>query len=166
MFTIEKKVNLVMRYIASANDDQRDELKKAIVEALREDDAASVPGNNNPDIQYIIIDILKELGTSPHLTGHKYLVRAVELVHQDEAHLRMITKCLYPGIAKEYGSTGSSVEHAIRRAVETTLDRGDMDAIVSVFGNTYSPSRGKLTNSEAIAGLASEVARRLHKGDE
>lgn len=163
MFTTEKKVDLVMRYIASANKTEQAELKKRIVEALREEDETTAPVSKNPNLEDVIADILKEIGTPPNILGHKYLARAVELVCNDESYLQMITKSLYPSIAKEYNSTGSRVERSIRHAVETTFDRGDMDAIVSVFGNTFSVNRGKLTNSEAIAGLANEVARRLRK---
>ena len=37
MFTMEKKVDLVLRYIASGNKIQQAELKKAIIEALKEE---------------------------------------------------------------------------------------------------------------------------------
>lgn len=166
MFTTEKKVDLVMRYIASADKAQQNELKKLIIKALKEEDGVTevpAPVSKDSNVEDIVNDILKEIGTPPHLIGYKYLLRAVELVCNDESYLQMITKNLYPGIAREYSSTGSRVERAIRHAVETTFDRGDMDAIVSVFGNTFSVNRGKLTNSETIAGLANEVARRLRK---
>lgn len=166
MFTTEKKVDLVMRYIASADKAQQNELKKLIIKALKEEDGVTevpAPVSKDSNVEDIINDILKEIGTPPHLIGYKYLLRAVDLVHKDDEYLRAVTKCLYPDIAKEYGTTASRVERAIRHAMETTFDRGDMDNILSVFGNTFSANRGKLTNSEAVAGLANEVARRLRK---
>lgn len=164
MFTMEQKVDLVLRYIATTDKTQRAELKKAIVEALKSDEATA-PCSNGPDIEYVIIDILKDLGMPPHLIGHGYTIYAIQLVTSDRTYLEQITSRLYPDIAAKFGTTPSRVERAIRHATETVFDRGDMEGITRIFGNTISIRKGKLTNSEMIASCVIEVTRRLRESN-
>ena len=68
--------------------------------------------------------------------------------------LNYITKYLYPMIAKKYHTTTSSVERAIRHAIEVAWNRGKMDAMEELFGYSVNSGKGKPTNSEFIALLA------------
>jgi two-component system response regulator (stage 0 sporulation protein A) len=161
MFTMEKKVDLVLRYIASGNKTQQAELKKAIIEALNDGETKGVPAVSSVDVEMLIVDILKKVGMPPHLKGYNYVVRAVLLCLSDSSYLDQITYRLYPDIAKEFDTTPSRVERAIRHAVEVVFDRGDPDYIFEVFGNTMSTKKGKLTNSEFIATITNDISLRL-----
>lgn len=163
MFTMEQKVNLVLRYIATTDDTQRSELKSRIVEALRE--GATTPIRNNPDIEDVIAGLLKEIGMPTHLLGYDYTVCAIKLIISDHNYTREITTRLYPDIAVRYNTTRSRVERAMRHAIEVAFDRCDFEVIYDLFGNTISFHRGKLTNSEFISACANEIARRLKKLD-
>jgi len=65
--------------------------------------------------------------------------------------LESVTKLLYPTVARHFNTTASRVERAIRHAIETAWDRGDLDTIQNLFGYTVSVGKGKPTNSEFIA---------------
>jgi two-component system response regulator (stage 0 sporulation protein A) len=71
--------------------------------------------------------------------------------------LNYITKLLYPSIAKKYKTTSSSVERAIRHAIEVAWSRGQIDVINDMFGYTISAGKGKPTNSEFIALIADKL---------
>ena len=71
--------------------------------------------------------------------------------------LNYITKLLYPSIAKKYKTTSSSVERAIRHAIEVAWARGKIDVIENMFGYTVSAGKGKPTNSEFIALIADKL---------
>ena len=71
--------------------------------------------------------------------------------------INSVTKVLYPSVAKQYGTTSSRVERAIRHAIEVAWDRGDLDVLNSFFGYTVQNSRGKPTNSEFIAMIADNL---------
>lgn len=71
--------------------------------------------------------------------------------------LNYITKLLYPTIAKKYKTTSSSVERAIRHAIEVAWSRGKMDVIQELFGYTIHAGKGKPTNSEFIALIADKL---------
>ena len=74
----------------------------------------------------------------------------------------LITKVLYPEIAKKYATTASRVERAIRHAIEVAWNRGNIDAIDDIFGYTISASKAKPTNSEFIA-MISDKLRLEHR---
>jgi two-component system response regulator (stage 0 sporulation protein A) len=59
--------------------------------------------------------------------------------------INSVTKVLYPSVAKQYGTTSSRVERAIRHAIEVAWDRGDLDVLNSFFGYTVQNQRGKPT---------------------
>ena len=60
-------------------------------------------------------------------------------------------------VAKQYSTTTSRVERAIRHAIEVAWDRGDIDTLNSYFGYTIQNNRGKPTNSEFIAMIADNL---------
>ena len=78
----------------------------------------------------------------------------------DNDIINSVTKVLYPSVAKQYGTTSSRVERAIRHAIEVAWDRGDLDVLNSFFGYTVQNSRGKPTNSEFIAMIADNLRLR------
>ena len=75
--------------------------------------------------------------------------------------INAITKVLYPQVAKNFGTTPSRVERAIRHAIEVAWDRGDLDTLQRFFGYTVSNTKGKPTNSEFIALIADKLQLQL-----
>ena len=69
---------------------------------------------------------------------------------------------LYPTVAQKFETTSSRVERAIRHAIETAWDRGNLDTLNSFFGYTINTYKGKPTNSEFIA-LITDKLRLQHK---
>ena len=71
--------------------------------------------------------------------------------------INAVTKQLYPSVAKDFSTTSSRVERAIRHAIEVAWDRGDIDILNSYFGYTIHTGRGKPTNSEFIAMISDRL---------
>ncbi|MCL2811216.1 MAG: sporulation transcription factor Spo0A [Clostridia bacterium] len=105
----------------------------------------------------IITGMLGQINMSPAIQGYMFLRRAVNMVSVDISLLRGITKRLYPMLAESFDSTPSRVERSIRHAIESTVNKGNMDALHHIFGNTMDPQKGKPTNGEFIAMLAEYV---------
>lgn len=103
------------------------------------------------DMEVIVTDIIHQIGIPAHIKGYHYLREAILLSLNDSEMLESVTKLLYPTVAKKYSTTASRVERAIRHAIETAWDRGDLDTIQTLFGYTVSVGKGKPTNSEFIA---------------
>lgn len=68
--------------------------------------------------------LLQQLGISPRIKGFKYIRQAVVYVRERQELLGLITKELYPMIAKEHETTSSRVERAMRHAIKTAWENG------------------------------------------
>lgn len=112
---------------------------------------------NQPDLKVIVSDIMHELGVPAHIKGYQYLRDAIILAVNSPDMMNSVTKVLYPTVAKNFSTTSSRVERAIRHAIEVAWDRGDIDVLSSYFGYTIQNSRGKPTNSEFIALIADKL---------
>lgn len=97
---------------------------------------------------------LHKIGTPAHIKGHNYLRSAIVRVYTDETYLGKMMSRLYPDIAEEYKTSVSCVERGIRNAVEVSWNRGDIEVLDMIFGNTVSYTKSKPTNSEFIAMIA------------
>lgn len=109
------------------------------------------------NIEYVVTDIIHRIGVPANLKGYQYLRIAIILSVNDKEMLNCITKALYPTIAQEFETSTSSVERAIRHAICIAWERGDVDALNSIFGCTIHSERGKPTNSEFIALVADKL---------
>lgn len=109
------------------------------------------------DIEYVVTEIIHQIGIPAHIKGYHYLRTAILLSVDDSEMINCVTKLLYPTVAKKYSTTSSRVERAIRHAIEIAWDRGDVEILNSFFGYTIHTSRGKPTNSEFIALIADKL---------
>jgi two-component system response regulator (stage 0 sporulation protein A) len=109
------------------------------------------------DLEVEVTNIMHEIGVPAHIKGYQYLRDAIMMVVKDLEIINSITKQLYPAIAKDYNTTPSRVERAIRHAIEVAWNRGRVEAINSIFGYTINVGKGKPTNSEFIAMIADKL---------
>ena len=113
------------------------------------------------DLEAQVTRIIHQVGIPAHIKGYQYLRSAIIMVAKDNRVINEVTKTLYPSVAREYDTTPSRVERAIRHAIEVAWDRGDVDMLNSFFGYTVQNSKGKPTNSEFIAMIADNLRLRL-----
>ncbi len=113
------------------------------------------------DLEMTISEIMHQIGVPAHIKGYQYLRCAIILAIENDEMMNSVTKILYPTVAKEFKTTPSRVERAIRHAIEVAWDRGDVDVLTSYFGYTIQNSRGKPTNSEFIAMIADKLKLRM-----
>jgi len=109
------------------------------------------------DLTVTITEILHQIGVPAHIKGYRYVREAIKLTVENPEMLNSVTKILYPTVAKNFKSTFSRVERAIRHGIETAWNRGDVDVLNSYFGYTIQNERGKPTNSEFIAMIADDI---------
>lgn len=104
-----------------------------------------------------ISQTLCELGMPANLLGYQYFRSAIHAAVRNPEVLRAITKELYPQVAREFRTTATGVERAMRHAIEVVWDRGNMDILEKYFGYTVDPNRGKPTNSEFISQIVDKL---------
>lgn len=154
MSHLEKQVNALMRLCTAEKEADRKKAQQELQQLL-----SGRP--DTPDADYLVRQILLELGAPENLLGHPYMVEAILLVVEDRKYIDSVTFGLYPQVAAKFDTTAGRVERALRHLVEVTFNRGDWDILQRYFGNTISADRGKPTNSEFIARIANIVKQEL-----
>lgn len=113
-----------------------------------------VEKGNNPSA--VVYDLLRALNITPNVKGYHYLKFILEMCEKDPTyHSKPITKEIYPDCARNFDTTSSRVERAIRHAIESSYD-SNPEKFPQVFGGDFPKEP---TNSEFI-GLVSEYIAR------
>lgn len=105
-----------------------------------------------------IANLFLSIGIPAHIKGYQYLREAVRMVIDDRDIINRITKELYPGIARRYGTSSSKVERAMRHAIEVAWNRGRLDTTNQLLGVNLFNERDKPTNGEFISLIAEKAA--------
>lgn len=109
-----------------------------------------------------IYDLLYSLGITAKYTGFFYTSYAVYLAIQQPERLLLITKWLYPEVAKQYGTTWYNVEKSIRFAAAVAWElRQDKLADIAKFDLTRKPS-----NSQFISILVKHIQTTTETSEE
>ncbi|MGN0162962.1 MAG: sporulation transcription factor Spo0A [Candidatus Ornithomonoglobus sp.] len=112
-----------------------------------------------------VTSFLRCLGMPAHLSGYRYIRSALIRTTNDISLLNPITQKLYPVIAKEFNTSDSCVERAMRHAIEVSWKRGNKKLLNDIFG--YGPDTSGTrhpTNSEYIAMAADDFRLRMKYG--
>lgn len=125
----------------------------SIIERITDSDY-SAPGSN---IEYTVSETLYNLGVPAHMKGYNLLRQSIIMTVENPDAITLITKRLYPNLAKVNNTTASRVERAMRHAISTAWDRGNVDMLNDYFGYTVSNMRGKPTNREFIAIVSERI---------
>ena len=101
-----------------------------------------------------IYNLFIEMGVPRHLKGYNYVVTGIYNVCNNINLLNEVTKELYPGIAREYATTSSRVEQAIRHVIKVTWLNGNQEVLQKLFGYR---AKYKPCNSEFISKIVDTV---------
>ncbi|MCF2595330.1 sporulation initiation factor Spo0A C-terminal domain-containing protein [Pseudoflavonifractor phocaeensis] len=97
-------------------------------------------------------DTLKRLGVTPNYIGYHQTISAVELARRDPDSLFLVTKSLYPMVAKPYGTSWKTLERNIRSVVSMAWERNP-DLVRELAGY---PMEDKPRAAQFIAILADQ----------
>ena len=106
---------------------------------------------NGSTLEECIANLFLTVGIPAHIKGYQYLREAVKMVIENPDLMGRITKELYPGIARRFGTTSSKVERAIRHAIEVAWNRGRIEALDEAFGKNVCSLDDKPTNGEFVS---------------
>ncbi len=119
--------------------------------ALQVEEIAAVSINFEESVERDVTEIIRQIGIPANIKGYQYLREAIKMSVKDVGNLQYITKMLYPSIAQTFHTNSSSVERAIRHAIEVAWNRGNQEYINQIFGYPLKEGKAKPTNSEFIA---------------
>lgn len=103
--------------------------RTAVTDRLR--DMLKDRSHTHADPQTVAASHLRVLGIPSDHGGGKHLRVGIPLYAQDPE--QKLTQELYPAIAKYCGTTGGSVEHAIRNTIHAAWDRRDPEDWIEYF---------------------------------
>ena len=95
-----------------------------------------------------------EFRVPAHIKGCRYMKYAILMAIEDCNRINYITKLLYPEIAKKCKTTTSSVERAIRHAIDIVWIKGNQELLKRNFGKFVMEGQERPTNSQFIAAVA------------
>ena len=153
-YNLESMLHRIFQGTISRAENERYRKKKEHHHSMQEYGMAGYMENT---LENDVTDIIREIGIPAHIKGYQYIREAIMMTVNDMNLLNYITKLLYPTIAKKYKTTSSSVERAIRHAIEVAWNKGQIDVLEDMFGYTISAGKGKPTNSEFIALIADKL---------
>lgn len=119
------------------------------------------PQSDGANLEMEVAKILHRLNISSHYKGYNYLRDAVLLTIKEPTIINEVTKRLYPTIAERYGTTAHRVERAMRFAIESAWNKGEVDTLHRLFGYCVDDRKGKPTNASFVAIIADKI--RLEK---
>ena len=100
-----------------------------------------------------LYSLLHQLGVTSNYTGFFFTAHAVSLAVQQPERLLLVTKWLYPEVAKRYGTTSGCVERNIRTVVRVAwaANRALLEALA------HHPLTARPTASQFLSILAESV---------
>ena len=106
------------------------------------------------NVEVEVSSLLHDLGIPSHVRGYRYIRDGVMLLYESTSMVNLVTKDIYPIIAKKYDTTTTRVERAIRHAIEISWMRGDIKLMEDLFGNSIDFDRSRPTNAEFLTTIA------------
>jgi two-component system response regulator (stage 0 sporulation protein A) len=140
---------------------EKEVFKRRLVEIMSDDSGAVETRPAEPRPDDIVTRHIKTVGITANVKGYYYLRDAILMVHDDFDLMSHLTAGLYARVADKHNSTPQRVERAMRHAIETAWNRGDIKVLEEFFGYTILDSKGKPTNGEFIAMLADKLSTEL-----
>lgn len=142
---------------------EKDIFQKRIKEIMsnQKEDTLFLSSRKGMSPKDIVTQHIKKVGITANIKGYHYLRDAILMVYEDFSLISRLTKDLYVLIADKYRSTPQRVERAMRHAIETAWNRGNIEVLEEFFGYTILDTKGKPTNGEFIAMLADKLSHQL-----
>lgn len=92
------------------------------------------------DMKALVSGILSELGIPVHISGYRYLKKAVLISLYNPEAVNSITKDIYPVIERQFKTSRGSAERSMRHAIESVWDKSDSFCLKLYFSRRKKPS--------------------------
>lgn len=97
---------------------------------------------------------LLNIGFSAHHDGKKYLIAALLIISENQETSLKVSKHLYPAIAKQYNTSSSNVEKAIRLAIESVWNHANLINLYKYYPYEIENKNGRPSNGEFISKMS------------
>ncbi|MDO4543181.1 MAG: sporulation initiation factor Spo0A C-terminal domain-containing protein [Clostridia bacterium] len=101
---------------------------------------------------------LIELGIPPYLIGFRFLREGIKTIAALTTPIKLsVCRHIYDYLGETYKTNASSIEHAMRHAIDCAWSRADINVLQDYFGNTYDPMRATPSNSQFMFMVADRI---------
>ena len=118
MRILELQLDALMRLCAAKEESERLQARNEVQQMLEK----QLIHRYCSDPEYLIRELLLELGSPDHLLGHAYVVKALLLAVENRDFLDSLTLLLYPRLAADFHTTPARIERAIRNLIDVTCE--------------------------------------------
>lgn len=109
------------------------------------------------DLEKEVSDIILTLGIPARFKGYSYLQAAIIITVLEPGLINEVTTKLYPIIAQQFNTNKQRVERAMRFAIETAWNKGNVQILHNLFGYCIDDQKGKPTNASFIAKISDKI---------
>lgn len=85
-------------------------------------------------------ELLRSMRLDRTYAGYLYLIYILELARKEPERLELVTKQIYPDVARAFGTTSSKVDGALRTAARVCWQRGPWEVTGRKTEREKSPS--------------------------
>ncbi len=108
------------------------------------------------DVKIVVKNLVYRLGMSPNKLSTDCIIDALVFYFENPDSLRLLTKILYPHVAKQRGMSASSVEKNIRDAI-SRMKKSNTKLYEQIF--SYSEDK-RITNGEFLSVVVDYIKRK------
>lgn len=109
-------------------------LKEDYVGDLKPETSTSIDKEESDKKLFLTIaEYLKRFGIPTYLRGYNYLKTAIQIIYENKSRPILMTRELYPEIARMYGTKPSRVERTIRHAIRRGNEKGNKKEYEKMF---------------------------------
>ena len=108
-------------------------------------------------LEVAITNEIRKIGIPAHLKGYYYIRESLAILAHHPDFINMVTKALYPEVAKKFGTTSIRVERSIRNAVDVVWHTGNKEILQEYFPNIRLPECKRPSNAEFLATLSDSI---------
>ncbi len=163
---VEEKIDCLLKKIDLQSEVSTEEAEGDDVSASLETEVASNLATEREkltthNLEIIVRDYLRDIGVPANIRGYSYLIDAIIMGINDFNCISMITKLMYPTIAKNHQTSPTGVGRAIKSAIEVAWNKGNFGFQQKIFGLVVDSNKGNPTNGEFIAKSAEHIRLNL-----
>lgn len=93
------------------------------------------------NVPNIVRRLISEMGITPKYKAHEYIVQSCDIISKGDISSCMITKEVYPELARKFKVSPKSVEHAMRSAISQFWEKRTLNEKQKVRFDHYFSSK-------------------------
>ncbi len=120
---------------------------------------------NFSSLDSIVTKAMMQIGLSPEYNGYYFLRDSIKIACTDPEAALLVTKLIYPSVAKMYDTTTKNIEKSIRVCIKSMWIRNTQNGNnkqVAVLDDYYNFTESKPENKDFILELSNIIRKSIN----